>query len=223
MEFDKIYKFVAASFAVAYFVGLIIGIILISFNIGKIEESDITKSFYFSGQTSFRDVFTETMDLSIKTAILPFSFLIIAIKTGFEHSTYLLSPFLGQIKLATLLIPNVFYFISYILFSVIGLKLIATIIIFIVNRYLKKEHKPGIRLTIFQKGDVLFLYLALIGVIVGTIIQVYLSKMFFVFLINFRLITYILIILIYILIIAFSLYALYTTITSFIGNTKNKL
>lgn len=222
MEFDNIYKFVAASFAIAYFIGLIIGIFIVSSNLSEYQETDITKSFYFSGQISFSEVFSEKLEGALKTAFLPFSFLIISIKDGFSHASYILSPVLGQIKLATLLIPDVFYFIAYILFSTIGLKLIATIIIFFVNVFLKKENRQLIKIKIFKKYDLLLFYFGLLAIILGAIIQVYLSRIFFIFLINLQLITYILIIIIYLLIIIVSLSILYNIIKSFIGTNKIK-
>lgn len=223
MKFDTIYKFVAASFAIAYFIGLIVGLVVFNFNIRNYQESDITRSFYFSGQISFSEAFTETLETSVETGVLPFSFLIIGTKNGFTHATYILSPFLGQIKLATLLIPAIFYFITYIILSAIGIKLIATIIIFFVNKILKKEKKQIIKIKIFKKEDIFLLYLALVSIIIGTIIQVYLSRIFFIFLINLQLITYVMIVIIYLGIIIVSFTILYNVIKSFIGNNKQKL
>ncbi|MFA5746003.1 MAG: hypothetical protein WCX82_01170 [archaeon] len=216
MEFDTIYKFIAASFAIAYFIGLIIGIVIIGFNLNNYQEANITNSFYLTNSINFRNLFTETLDTSFKLAILPFSFLIIGIQNGFTHAIYILSPLLGQIKLAVLLIPEIFYFLAYILFSAVGLKLIMEIILFIVNKFLIKENKQLLKIKLLNKQDVLFLYLALISITIGTAIQIYLSKIFFIFLINFQLITYILIVLIYVTIISFSLYLLYQTIISFV-------
>ncbi len=221
MKFDTIYKFIAASFAIAYFGGLIVGMMVVSFDIGNYQETDITKSFYLTGQVSFRDVFTENLNRALKMAILPFTFLIIAIKFGFNHATYILSPFLGQIKLAVLFIPQIFYFITYVLFSVIGLKIIATTVLFIANRYLIKGNKQFVNIKIFGTHDVLLLYLALLSLTIGTFTQIYLSRVFFIFLINYQLITYVLILLIYVAIIAFSLYIIYQTIKSILKENKH--
>ncbi|HOZ36079.1 MAG TPA: hypothetical protein PLK55_03805 [archaeon] len=223
MKFDTIYKFVAASLAIAYFIGLLVGLVVFNFNIRNYQETDITRSFYFSGQISFSEVFSETLESSFKIAILPFSFIIIGTKTGFTHATYILSPFLGQIKLATLLIPAIFYFITYIILSAIGIKLFATIIIFFVNKILKKEKKQIIKTKLLQKDDIFLLYVAIVSIIIGAIIQVYLSRIFFIFLINLQLITYILIIIIYLGIIIVSFTILYNIIKSVIGNNKQKL
>jgi len=223
MKFDTIYKFVAASFAIAYFIGLLVGLVVFNFNIRNYQETDITRSFYFSGQISFSEAFTETLETSVETGVLPFSFLIIGTKTGVIHATYILSPFLGQIKLATLLIPSIFYFITYIILSAIGLKLIAAIIILIVNKILTKEKKQIIKVKIFKKEDIFLLYLALVSIIIGTIIQVYLSRIFFIFLINLQLITYVMIVIIYLGIIIVSFTILYNVIKSVIGNNKQKL
>lgn len=223
MKFDVIYKFVAASLAIAYFIGLLTGLVIVSFDIKDYQETDITRSFYFSGQFSFMEVFTESLETSIKIGILPFSFLIIGTKTGFTHATYLLSPFLGQIKLATLLIPTIFYFLAYALLTAIGIKLIITIIVFVVNKILKKENRPIIKFKFFKKYDILLLYVSLLAIIIGAIIQVYLSKIFFIFLINFQLITYILIIIIYLAIIVVSFAILYNIIKSFINKKNEKI
>lgn len=216
MELDISYKFIISCFAIAYFIGLVIGIIIVSFNIGNYQESDITRSFYLTGQTSFKELFTENINITLKQTILPFSFISIAIKNGFNHSTYILSPFLGQIKLATLLIPDVFYFIAYILMSAIGLKILITIIIYIVN---KIKNKKIIKIKLLKEQDALFIYLALLSITIGTFIQIYLSRIFFIFLINYQLITYILIIIVYTAIISFSLYILYKIIKSVMDNT----
>lgn len=221
MKFDTIYKFVAASFAIAYFIGLIIGLVVFNFNIRNYQETDITRSFYFSGQISFSEVFSENLESSFKVALLPFSFLIVGTKTGFTHATYLLSPFLGQIKLATLLIPAIFFFISCIILSATGIKLIAAIIIFIVNKILKKESRQLIKTKLLKKEDIFLIYIAIISIIICTIIQVYLSRRFFIFLINLQLITYIVIVIIYIGIIIVSFTILYNIIKTVLGKQKN--
>ncbi len=225
MEFDTIYKFVAATFALAYFIGLITGIISVGLGSTNFQEADIAKSFYLTGPISFKLLFNETIDTCLKISILPFSYLIVGINYGFTHAIHILSPFLGQIKLAVLLIPEMFYFLSYILFSAIGLKLIATIVLFIVNNWILKEKKIKLEQTILRKEDVFLIYLGLISIFLGTIIQIYLSKVFFIFLINFQLITYILIVLIYVTIISLSFYILYNTIQSLIKifNKSEKL
>lgn len=212
MKFDTIYKFVAASFAIAYFIGLIVGLVVFNFNIKNYQETDITRSFYFSGQISFSEVFSENLENSFKVALLPFSFLIVGTKTGFTHATYLLSPFLGQIKLATLLIPAIFFFISCIILSATGIKLIAAIIIFIVNKILKKENRQLIKTKLLQKEDIFLIYIAIISIIICAIIQVYLSRRFFIFLINLQLITYVVIVIIYIGIVIVSFTILYNII-----------
>lgn len=224
MEFDTIYKFVAATFALAYFIGLITGIFAVGLGATNFQEADITRSFYLTGSISFKLLFNETFDTALKIFVLPFSYLIIGINFGFTHAIYILSPFLGQIKLAVSLIPEIFYFIAFILISAIGLKLIATIILFILNKWVIKD-KSKIKEKIIKKNDVFLFYLSILAITIGTAIQIYLSKAFFIFLINFQLITYILIVLIYVTIVSFSLYILYTTIQSLmkIFNRSEKL
>jgi len=212
MEFDTIYKFVAATFAIAYFIGLFTGFVAVSAGITDFKDADISKSFYMTSPINFKLLFNNTLETATKITIMPFSYLIVGINYGYNHSIYLLSPFLGQIKLAVSLIPEIFYFLAFILFSAIGLKIIATIILFIVNNWLKNKKKY----KILNKKDIFFVYLALIAIVVGTAIQIYLSRAFFIFLINFQLITYIVIVLIYATIISLSLYILYKTIQSLI-------
>lgn len=220
MEIDTIYKFVATTFAIAYFIGLITGIVAVAIGTTNIEEADLTKSFYLTGPINFKLLFNETIDTSLKLTALPFSYLIVAINNGFNHAIHILSPFLGQIKLAVLLIPEMFYFIAFILVSSIGLKLIASVIFFIVNKWLLKKKKIKTKLVILKKQDIFFIYIALIAIVIGTAIQIYLSKVFFIFLINFQLITYILIILIYVTIVSLSLYVLYSIIKSVLKSEK---
>ncbi len=212
MKLDNIYKFVAATFAIAYFIGLVTGLVVNWSQDTVIKEEDISKSFYLTGQFSFKQLFTENLATSAKIAPLPFSYIIIATNYGFSHASYLISPFLGQIKLAVLLIPQIFYFIGFILFSAIGLKLIATIIFFVINKWLLKGKPRKTKIVFFRKDDVLFFYLALLSIALGTTIQTYLSKVFFIFLINFQFITYVLIILMYLTLVAVSLFVIYTTI-----------
>lgn len=225
MKFDTIYKFVAATFALAYFIGLITGLFAVGLGSTSFHESDITKSFYLTGSISFKLLFTETLNTTITLFALPFTYLIVGINYGFTHAIHILSPFLGQIKLAVLLIPEMFYFVAFILFSAIGLKVIATIVLFIVNKWINKNKKIKIEQTILKKEDAFFIYLGLIAIFLGTAIQIYLSKVFFIFLINFQLITYILIVLIYVTIISFSFYVLYKTILSLVQiiNKSEKL
>jgi hypothetical protein len=113
-----------------------------------------------------------------------------------------------------------FYFIAFILVSSIGLKLIASVIFFIVNKWLLKKEKIKTKLVILKKQDIFFIYIALIAIVIGTAIQIYLSKVFFIFLINFQLIIYILIILIYVTIVSLSLYVLYSIIKSVLKSEK---
>lgn len=211
MEIDAIYKFIITTFALAYFVGLIIGLLIIGLGNTNQQETDITKSFYLTSSISFKNLFNETLETNTKILLFPFSYLIIGVKYGFSHAIYLLSPFLGQIKLVVLLVPEIFYFIAFIFSATIGLKIIAGIIIFSLNTWILKKKKK-IKVTVFNRKDSLMFYLAILGIALGTAIQIYLSKTFFIFLINFQLITYILIVLIYIIIISTSLLTLYNII-----------
>lgn len=219
MEFDTIYKFVAASFAIAYFVGLVIGITATSFGFREINETEFSKDFYLTGQINLKQNFDNTLFSSLKLMIFPFSYIIPAINFGLSHGTHLLSPFLGQIKLAVLLIPNFFHFLAFILFSTIGLKLIASLVLFIVNKILKKKKIKKIKLL--QKRDILFFYFGVLAIVIGSLIQIFLSKVFFIFLINYQIITYILIIIIYGGIIFLSFMILYKTILSLVKLFKS--
>lgn len=222
MNVDTYYKFIAATFGIAYFVGIVIGVLLSVSGSFVAPEINTTSTYFLQSTTNFKDVFFESTNLALTQAAIPFTYLIVGVNYGLDHAFLLTSPFLGQIKLFVELIPLVFYFLSFIIFSTLGLKLLIYIIIKLANLFFEKT-KKNIFLNVnpFKKEDSFFLYLTLILIISGVFIQIFLSKIFFIFLINFQLVSYVFIIIVYILLIVTSLYLVYTTIKSALNEIKN--
>jgi len=222
MNVDTYYKFIASTFGIAYFVGIVIGVLLSVSGSFVAPEINTTSTYFLQSTTNFKDIFFETTNLALTQAAIPFTYLIVGVNYGLEHAFLLTSPFLGQIKLFVELIPLVFYFLSFIIFSTLGLKLLIYIIIKLANLFFEKT-KKNIFLNVnpFKKEDSFFLYLTLILIISGVFIQIFLSKIFFIFLINFQLVSYVFIIIVYILLIVTSLYLVYTTIKSALNEIKN--
>jgi hypothetical protein len=222
MNVDTYYKFIAATFGIAYFVGIVIGVLLSVSGSFVAPEINTTSTYFLKSTTNFKEVFFETTNLALTQAAIPFTYLIVGVNYGLDHAFLLTSPFLGQIKLFVELIPLVFYFLAFIVFSTLGLKLIIYIIIKLANLFFEKN-KKNIFLNVnpFKKEDSFFLYLTLILIISGVFIQIFLSKIFFVFLINFQLVSYVFIIIAYILLIVTSLYLVYSTIKSALNEIKN--
>ncbi len=218
MKIDNFYKFIASTFGLAYFVGLIIGII---YSItGTINQNLInTKLFLLSNSINFKEVFINNINIGFEKIFIPFSYLIDSIKYGIGHSYLLTSSFLGQIKLLVQLIPEVFYFIFFIIFATIGIKILLFIILKIVNILLNINKKNLIiKINIFNKTDILLFYVSLSSLFIGVLIEVYLAKIFFIFLINFQIISYVFIIVLYLLLIIMCLYVIYKTIISLLDN-----
>lgn len=222
MNVDTYYKFIASTFGIAYFVGIVIGVLLSVSGSFVAPEINTTSTYFLQSTTNFKDIFFETTNLALTQAAIPFTYLIVGVNYGLDHAFLLTSPFLGQIKLFVELIPLVFYFLSFIIFSTLGLKLLIYIIIKLANLFFEKT-KKNIFLNVnpFKKEDSFFLYLTLILIISGVFIQIFLSKIFFIFLINFQLVSYVFIIIVYILLIVTSLYLVYTTIKSALNELKN--
>lgn len=222
MNVDTYYKFIASTFGIAYFVGIVIGVLLSVSGSFVAPEINTTSTYFLQSTTNFKDIFFETTNLALTQAAIPFTYLIVGVNYGLDHAFLLTSPFLGQIKLFVELIPLVFYFLSFIIFSTLGLKLLIYIIIKLANLFFEKT-KKNIFLNVnpFKKEDSFFLYLTLILIISGVFIQIFLSKIFFIFLINFQLVSYVFIIIVYILLIVTSLYLVYSTIKSALNELKN--
>lgn len=222
MNVDTYYKFIASTFGIAYFVGIVIGVLLSVSGSFVAPEINTTSTYFLQSTTNFKDIFFETTNLALTQAAIPFTYLIVGVNYGLDHAFLLTSPFLGQIKLFVELIPLVFYFLSFIIFSTLGLKLLIYIIIKLANLFFEKT-KKNIFLNVnpFKKEDSFFLYLTLILIISGVFIQIFLSKIFFIFLINFQLVSYVFIIIVYILLIVTSLYLVYSTIKSALNEIKN--
>lgn len=221
MKLDNYYKFVASTFGFAYFIGIFVGFFYSLVGVKLVEQTDYAKLFFLSSSIQFKEVFLTNFYEGVQQMFIPFLYLIESVKQGFLHSAMLTSPFLGQIKLLIQLFPQIFYFIFFIIFSAVGLKIIIYIIKTLVNTFLNKKNKIILKIDIFNNNDVLLMYIGIISLIIGVIIQLFLSRIFFIFLINFQLITYIFIILIYFILISLSLYLTYKTILSLLEAFNN--
>jgi len=219
MKIDNYYKFVGSTFGFAYFIGIVVGVIYSVLGIIVIEQVDFSQLFFLSSTIQFRSVFLNFFYNAIQFMLVPFLYLIESVKYGFLHASMLVSPFLGQIKLLVQLFPQIFYFITFIIFSTIGLKLMLFIIKSLANLFFNIQHKKTkLKIDFFNKQDILLLYVALVSLAIGVFIQLFLSRIFFIFLINFQLITYIFIILIYVILVSLSLYLAYKTTLSLLDS-----
>lgn len=222
MKVDTYYKFIAATFGIAYFVGIVIGVLLTLSGSFVAPEINTTNTYFLQSTTNFRSTFVDTVELALTQAAIPFTYLIVGVNYGLDHAFLLTSPFLGQIKLFVELIPQIFYFLAFIIVSTLGLKLLLYIIIKLANFFFDKSKKKiYLNVNPFKKEDTFFLYLTLFLIICGVFIQIFLSKIFFIFLINFQLVSYVFIIIAYILLIVTSLYLVYSTIKSALNEFKN--
>ncbi|MDD3177899.1 MAG: hypothetical protein PHR26_00085 [Candidatus ainarchaeum sp.] len=195
IKIDKYYKFIGATFGIAYFIGMIFALFYIYKGIEITNTINFINNLALSGKTYFSNIFKTQINNTIQLMIIPFSYLIYSVKIGFSHISLLTSSFLGQIKLLVELIPQIFYFIAYIIYSTIGLKIILFIIKIITNKFLKNKK---IKYIYLYKTDIKIAYIGFIAIIIGTIIQTHLSKILFIFLINLKSMVYIFIIIVYI-------------------------
>jgi len=210
VKIDNYYKFVGASFGLAYFIGLTIALIYILLGASYPVPESFTGSLHLTSQIYFKTTYLEMSNTSFSLAIIPFSYLIEAVNYGFTHMVLLTSSFLGQIKLFVQLLPQLLFFLSFIIFSTIGLKAVLYIIKNIVNYLLQKKDKyRKLELNIFTTDDIIFCFIGILSLLVGTLFQLKLIKIMFIFLINFKAITIVLILLLYIILILISGYTLY--------------
>jgi hypothetical protein len=216
MKIDNYYKFVASTFGFAYFTGITVGVVYSLLGITISEKTNYINLFFLQSTIQFKNVFINHLQSALQQLIVPFLYLIESVKFGFLHAGMLTSPFLGQIKLFVQLFPHLFYFISFIVFSTIGLKIVLFIIESLTNTFYKKKKKTIIKLKIFNKNDILLIYFGLISLCFGVLTQLFLSKIFFIFLINFQMVTYVFIIITYLILIILSLMLTYKTINSLI-------
>ncbi len=224
MKIDNYYKFVASTFGFSYFVGIVIGFIYSLLGYVVADNIDYTTLFFLSSTIQFKETFVTFFYQGIHQMFTPFLYLIESVKYGFMHVSMLTSAFLGQIKLLVQLFPQLFYFVCFIIFSTIGLKIIIFIIKSLVNYiYNQKKEKLVINLKIFNTDDALLFYIGLGCLSVGVFIQLFLSKIFFIFLINFQLVTYIFIILVYLVLIIVCLLLTYKTIFSLLKSFEKFL
>ena len=211
IKIDNYYKFVGASFGLAYFIGLTIALIYILLGASYPVPESFTSSLHLTSQIYFKTTYLETANISFNLAVIPFSYLIEAVNYGFSHMILLTSSFLGQIKLLVQLLPTLFFFLSYIIFATIGLKLVIFIIKSIVNYFLQqKDRFRKLEIKVFTKKDILYFFIGILSLMVGTLFQLKLIKIMFIFLINFKSITIVLILILYIILILISGYTMYT-------------
>lgn len=221
IKIDNYYRVVASTFGIAYIIGIIIaliyayrGEIIAQTGTNFIQNLSLTNSIYFK-QTMY-EIFNNAANLFF----VPFAYLVAAIQFAYIHVNLLTSSFLGQIKLLVQLIPQFLFFITYIISSTLGLKLILVIVKWFINFFIIKESKYKIKIQFFTKEDIKLFYIALAAIIIGTTIQTHLIKILFIFFVNLRSVAYILIVLIYLLIVILSGYATIKTIRDYLKNYK---
>jgi len=223
VNIDNYYKFVFSTFGLAYFTGLIVALIFVYTGSIFPQPASFINSLHLTSNIYFKNIFVDIIKNAFQLTIIPFSYLVTAVTYGFSHTILLTSSFLGQIKLLVQFIPQIFYFISFIIFSTIGLKLILFIIKKIVNYVLLKQEKNTIiKIKVFNEDDILLFFIGLLSITIGTIIQVNLTKILFIFLINFRAVTLILIILFYIIILITFIVTLTKLVRSVLDLDKQK-
>jgi hypothetical protein len=211
IKIDNYYKFVGASFGLAYFVGLTIALIYILLGASYPVPESFTSSLHLTSQIYFKTTYLDMSNTSFNLAVIPFSYLIEAVNYGFSHTILLTSSFLGQIKLLVQLLPLLFFFLSFIIFATIGLKAFLYIIKSIVNYFLQqKDRFNKLEIRIFRKTDIILFFIGIISLLVGTIFQLKLIKIMFIFLINFKSITVALILILYLILIIVSGYIMYS-------------
>jgi hypothetical protein len=223
VKIDNYYRVIASTFGISYIIGIIIafiyasrGDILITEGSNFIQNLSLTSAIYFK-QTIY-EIFNNSLDLFFT----PFAYLTIGIQYAYIHVELLTSSFLGQVKLLVQLIPQFLFFISYIIFSTLGIKTLLLIVKIFLNNLIIKEDKYKIRTIFFTKQDIKLFYIALISIMLGAIIQTHLIKILFIFFINLRSIAYVLIVIIFVLIVLASGYITIKTIKEFLKKYKNE-
>jgi len=224
IKIDNYYKFVASTFGIAYFIGLTIALVYILLGATYPIPPSFISSLHLTSQVYFKNTFLEMASTGFNLAIIPFTYLITSITYGFSHMILLTSSFLGQIKLLVQLIPQLFYFLSFIIFSTIGLKVFLFAIKSIVNYFLKSKNIfKRLEFYIFSKEDIRLFFIGIISLLAGTLFQLKLLKILFIFLINFKAITFVLILLLYIVLIIFSGYVTYKVGVDIFNTLKEKM
>lgn len=220
IKIDKYYKFIGSTFGIAYFIGMIFALFYIYKGIEITNTISFISNLSLSGKTYFSNIFRTQLNNTFQLMIIPFSYLIYSIKIGFSHISLLTSSFLGQIKLLVELIPQILYFIAYIIYSTIGLKIILFLIKTITNKFLKTKK---IKQEFLYKNDIKLIYIGFIAIVIGTIIQTHLSKILFIFLINLKSMVYIFIIIAYIFLIFVCLFTIYNIIKNALKQNRSEI
>jgi len=224
LKIDNYYKFVASTFGIAYFIGLTVALIYILLGFTYPIPPSFISSLHLTSQVYFKTTFLEMTNTSFSLAVIPFSYFITSITYGFSHMILLTSSFLGQIKLLVQLIPQLFYFLSFIIFSTIGIKVFLYIIKSIVNYFLDLKNKAKrLEFNIFSKEDIQLFLIGVLSLLAGTLFQLKLLKILFIFLINFKAITFALILLLYLVLIILSGYVTYKVGIEIFNTLKEKM
>jgi hypothetical protein len=224
VKIDNYYKVVASTFGIAYFIGIVVALIYSTYKGDLVTQvgTDFIKNLSLTSSIYFKQTIFEVFNNSVNLFLIPFSYLIAAVQYSYIHVNLLTSSFLGQVKLLVQLIPQFLFFISYIIFSTIGIKTILLIVKLFLNNFIIKENKYKIREKFFNKDDINLLYIALISIVLGAIIQTHLIKVLFIFFINLKSIAYILIIIIYLFLFMLSAYVTYKTINEYFKKNKKE-
>jgi hypothetical protein len=224
VKIDNYYKVVASTFGIAYFIGIIVALIYSTYKGDLVTQvgTDFIKNLSLTSSIYFKQTIYEIFNNSVNLFLIPFSYLIAAVQYSYIHVNLLTSSFLGQVKLLVQLIPQFLFFISYIIFSTLGIKTILLIVKLFLNNFIIKENKYKIKEKFFNKDDINLLYIALISIVLGAIIQTHLIKVLFIFFINLKSIAYILIIIIYLFLFVLSAYVTYKTINEYFKKNKKE-
>lgn len=206
LKIDNYYKVVASTFAIAYIIGIIIAFIYVyKGNIIVTESTNIIQNFSLTSNIYFKQTIYDIFYNSLSLFLIPFSYFSFAIQHSYIHINLLTSSFLGQIKLLVLLIPQFLFFISYIIFSTLGIKFALLIIKLFLNNFIIKDNNYKIKEKFFSKDDITIFYIGLLLIAIGGIIQTQIIKNLFLFFVNLKSIAYILIAILYLVIIIMSI------------------
>jgi hypothetical protein len=206
LKIDNYYKVIASTFGIAYIIGIIIAFIYVyRGNIIITESTNIIQNFSLTSNIYFKQTIYDIFYNALNLFLIPFSYFSFAIQHSYIHINLLTSSFLGQIKLLVLLIPQFLFFITYIIFSTLGIKFALLIIKLFLNNFIIKENNYKIKEKFFSKDDITIFYIGLLLIAIGAVIQTQIIKNLFLFFVNLKSIAYILIILLYLLIIIISI------------------
>lgn len=216
-KIDNLYKIVASTFGIAYIVGIIIALIFARKGILFLEPTkNITQSIMLTSSINFKLTLTTAINEAVNLFVIPFAYLVSGVQYAHMHVALLTSSFIGQVKLLVEIIPQFLFFITFIIFSTLGLKVIFLIVKLFVNKFVIKETKYKINIELFKKQDIKMLYIGLISAVIATTIHTHLLKILFMFFLNLKAISYVLLGIIYFMIIFLSIYVTYVIINNYL-------